>query len=351
VPNREPGTLKVGLQGGVSQVLVAADPLFAQHDPGRGHPERPARLDAVLAGLADAGAAEAGTPLAPRAASHEELERVHPARYLDNLERFCRDGGGAIDLDTAASAASWDAAVHAAGAGLAAIEAIDRGDDDNAFLAVRPPGHHAVPARAMGFCLINNIAVTAAALRARGERVLIVDWDAHHGNGTQDAFYDEPDVFYVSMHEWPLYPGTGWLDETGVGAGVGANLNVPFPAGATGNLYLDVLDNVVAPIVEQFTPSWVLVSAGFDAHRDDPLTGLGLSAGDYVDITGRVSEYAPRSIYFLEGGYDLDALRTSVAATASTLLGEPRRPEPATAGGPGHPVVRAVRDYWETRIA
>jgi acetoin utilization deacetylase AcuC-like enzyme len=331
-------------------LLVAADPLFAQHDPGRGHPERPARLDAVLAGLADAGAADGGKALPPRAASREELERVHPARYLDNLERFCRDGGGAIDLDTAASAKSWDAAVHAAGAGLAAIEAIDRGDDDSAFLAVRPPGHHAVPAHAMGFCLINNIAVTAAALRARGERVLIVDWDAHHGNGTQDAFYEVREVFYISMHEWPLYPGTGWLDETGIGDGKGANLNVPFPAGATGNLYLDVLDTVVAPIVDQLCPSWVLVSAGFDAHRDDPLTGLGLSAGDYVDITGRVLEYAPRSIYFLEGGYDLEALRTSVAATASTLLGEPRRSEPATTGGPGHPIVRAVRDHWEARI-
>jgi acetoin utilization deacetylase AcuC-like enzyme len=332
-------------------LLVAADPLFAEHDPGRGHPERPSRLDAVLAGLADVGLPDGGGSLPRRAATRDELELVHPARYLDSLERFCAEGGGAIDADTGASRESWNAAVHAAGAGLAAIEAIEAGEATAAFLAVRPPGHHAVPAGAMGFCLMNNIAIAAASLKARGERVVIVDWDAHHGNGTQDAFYADPDVLYVSMHEWPLYPGTGWLDETGSGAGTGTTLNVPFPAGTTGDLYLEALDTVVAPIVEVFRPGWVLVSAGYDAHRDDPLTGLGLSAGDYVDITARVCAYAPRSVLFLEGGYDLEALRRSVAATASTLLGEAVRPEPATSGGPGHPIVRAVRDHWHAQTA
>jgi acetoin utilization deacetylase AcuC-like enzyme len=332
-------------------LLVAADPLYAEHDPGRGHPERPARVHAVLEGLADVGLPDGGRPLARRAATRVELERVHPARYLDELERFCARGGGPIDADTAASAESWDVAVHAAGAGLAAVEGIDAGDADTAFLAVRPPGHHAVPTGAMGFCLLNNIAITAAALRARGERVLIVDWDAHHGNGTQDTFYADPDVFYVSLHEWPLYPGTGWLDEIGTGAGAGANLNVPFPAGTTGDVYLDALDTLVAPVVDEFRPTWVLVSAGYDAHRADPITGLGLSAGDFADITARVRAYAPKAVLFLEGGYDLDALRASVAATASTLLGEARRPEPATSGGPGHPVVRAVRDHWHAQTA
>jgi acetoin utilization deacetylase AcuC-like enzyme len=330
-------------------LLVAADPLFAEHDPGRGHPERPSRLDAVLAGLADVGLPDGASALPRRAATRDELQRVHPAEYLDALERFCAEGGGSIDADTAASRESWDAARHAAGAGLAAVEAIDEGRATSAFLAVRPPGHHAVPRRAMGFCLVNNIAVSAAALRARGERVVVVDWDAHHGNGTQDTFYADPDVLYVSFHEWPLYPGSGWFDETGTGEGVGATLNVPFPAGATGDLYLEALDTVVAPVVERFAPTWVLVSAGYDAHRADPLTGLGLSAGDFVDLTARVCEYAPRRVLFLEGGYDLDALRTSVAATASTLLGDAVRPEPATSGGPGHPVVRAVRDLWHAR--
>jgi acetoin utilization deacetylase AcuC-like enzyme len=332
-------------------LLVAADPLFAEHDPGRGHPERPARLDAVLAGLADVGLPEGGGELPLRAATRTELERVHPATYLDALEEFCAQGGGSIDADTAASRESWDAAIHAAGAGLAAIEAIDAGEASTAFLAVRPPGHHAVPAHAMGFCLLNNIAISAAALQARGERVAIIDWDAHHGNGPQDTFYADPGVLYVSMHEWPLYPGSGWLDETGTGAGTGANLNVPFPAGTTGDLYLEALDTIVAPVVEQFRPTWVLVSAGYDAHRDDPLTGLGLSAGDYADITARTTAYAPRTVLFLEGGYDLDALRRSVAATASTLMGEAVRPEPATSGGPGHPVLRAVRDHWHAQSA
>ena len=197
----------------------------------------------------------------------------------------------------------------------------------------------------MGFCLLNNVAVTAAALRDRGERVLIVDWDAHHGNGTQDAFFADGAVMYVSMHEWPLYPGTGRLDDVGVGAGAGHTVNFPFPAGATGDVYLDAIDSVVAPLADRFDPTWVLVSAGYDAHHADPLTDLGLSSGDYADLTARVRGLGPdrHLVVFLEGGYDLDALRTSVAATVSTLLGGTLRPEQATADGPGRPVVAAAR--------
>jgi acetoin utilization deacetylase AcuC-like enzyme len=329
-------------------LLVADDPVYARHDPGRGHPERPARLAAVAEGLRAVGL-DRGASLAPRAASRADLERVHPARYLDRLELLCEQGGGMLDPDTVVSKASWEAATTAAGAGLAAVEALDAGRAHAAFLAIRPPGHHAVPAAAMGFCLINNVAVAAAALRARGERVLIVDWDAHHGNGTQDIFWEDPQVLYVSLHEWPLYPGTGALAEIGGGAGIGATLNVPLPAGATGDVYLAALDDVIAPVVEAFDPTWVLVSAGYDAHRDDPITGLGLSAGDFADLTARVAALAPRPgrlILFLEGGYDLAGLRDSVIATASTLLGEPRRPEPPTSGGAGHPAVTAARDHW-----
>jgi acetoin utilization deacetylase AcuC-like enzyme len=198
----------------------------------------------------------------------------------------------------------------------------------------------------MGFCLLNNVAVTAAALRDRGERVLIVDWDAHHGNGTQDAFWADPQVLYVSMHEWPLYPGTGRLDERGAGEGLGTTVNIPLPAGATGDVFLAAIDTVVAPVAEKFGPTWVLISAGYDAHRADPLTGLGLSAGDYGVLTERVLELAPpgRTVAFLEGGYDLDALRDSVAQTAFRLVGAVRRSEPPTRGGPGLAVVDGARD-------
>lgn len=331
-------------------LLVATDPRFAEHDPGRRHPERPQRVQAVLAGLDDAGADIAVRHLEPRAATRAELERVHTAAYLDEIERVCAAGGGALDPDTSASPRSWDAAIHAAGAGLEAVAALERGEGDAAFCAVRPPGHHALQSRAMGFCLVNNVAVTAAYLRDRGDSVLVIDWDAHHGNGTQAMFDDDAGVFYVSMHEWPLYPGTGRIDEIGSGPGAGATLNFPFPAGTTGDAYLDAIDNVVEPIAEQIRPDWVLISAGFDAHRDDPLTDLGLAAGDYADLAARVVSLAParRVIAFLEGGYDLDALQASVAATASALVGGNLRPESATAGGPGRAVVSAVRELRES---
>jgi acetoin utilization deacetylase AcuC-like enzyme len=330
-------------------VLVATDVRFARHDPGAGHPERSERLTAVLRGLDDAGIDRDCDGLTPRAATRNEMERVHPAEYLDHLERLCAAGGGRLDADTAASSASWEAATHAAGAGLAAIDALDGGDADAAFLAVRPPGHHAVPAHAMGFCLVNNIAVSAASLVAKGERVVIVDWDAHHGNGTQDIFWDEPNVLYVSLHQWPLYPGTGAMDQTGGQHAPRTTLNIPLPAGATGDVYLAALDDVVAPVVDAFGAGWVLVSAGFDAHRDDPLTDLGLSAGDFVDLTARVLDFAPRTgrcVMFLEGGYDLGALRDSVAATVTTMLGAPSRPAPPTSGGRGGNVVDRVRSIW-----
>jgi acetoin utilization deacetylase AcuC-like enzyme len=202
----------------------------------------------------------------------------------------------------------------------------------------------------MGFCLVNNVAVTAAALAASGERVCVVDYDAHHGNGTQEVFYADPRVLYVSLHEWPLYPGTGRLDETGAGAGAATTCNLPLPAGSTGDVYLRALDDVVGPLVERFAPGWVLVSAGFDAHRADPLTGLGLSAGDYGALAARMAELAPgpgRLIAFLEGGYDLDALRASVAATLPGMVGEPARAvESPTAGGPGTDVVDAAARLW-----
>jgi acetoin utilization deacetylase AcuC-like enzyme len=331
---------------GAGQVLLETHEAFLEHLPGGGHPERPARLEAVLAGIGAAGVDDALTLVAPRPATRVELERVHKPAYLDAVERFCAAGGGWLDPDTAASPGTWRAAVLAAGAGPDAIERLDRGEADAAFIAVRPPGHHALGGRAMGFCLINNVAVTAAALTARDERVLIIDWDAHHGNGTQDIFYQDPRVLYISMHQYPFYPGTGRLEETGAGEGVGYTINFPFPAGTTGDVFQAAVDQVVIPAAESFAPTWVIASAGFDAHRDDPLTDLGLAAGDYADITDRVMALvAPgHRMAVLEGGYDLRALANSAGACVASVAGAVNRPEPATSGGPGAAVVARVAE-------
>jgi acetoin utilization deacetylase AcuC-like enzyme len=196
----------------------------------------------------------------------------------------------------------------------------------------------------MGFCLFNNVAVAAAALADRGERVLIVDYDAHHGNGTQDIFWTDDRVAYVSFHQYPLYPGTGALQEVGGGQGRGTTINFPLPAGSTGDAYRAGLDEVIAPFAASFAPTWLLISAGFDAHRADPITDLGLSAGDYADLTAALLPLAPpgRRLVFLEGGYDLEALASSSAACVAALLGQRRALEPPTSGGPGRDTIAAA---------
>jgi acetoin utilization deacetylase AcuC-like enzyme len=200
----------------------------------------------------------------------------------------------------------------------------------------------------MGFCLLNNVAVTAAELTARGARVAIVDYDAHHGNGTQEIFYDDPNVLYVSLHEYPLYPGTGALSETGRHEGCWSTMNLPMPEGTTGDVYLRALDTVITPVIERFNPDWLVLSAGFDAHCRDPLTGLGLTSGDFALLTRRLAALVPpgRVVAFLEGGYDLQALADSTAAALGALAGVELMPEAPSAGGPGTPVVDAVRRLW-----
>ena len=233
----------------------------------------------------------------------------------------------------------------AAGAGLGAVDRLDAGAADVAFVAVRPPGHHATPTRPMGFCLVNNVAVTAASLAARGARVAVVDVDAHHGNGTQDAFYADPRVLFVSFHEWPLYPGTGALDDVGRGDGLGTTINVPLPAGATGDVYRTAIDEIVGPLVAAHGADWLLVSAGFDAHVRDPLTGLALTSADYAAIMASLVSLVPagRTVAFLEGGYDLPALEACVGATLARLAERRVVLEDESAHGPGHPVIQAVR--------
>ncbi|MCU1359272.1 MAG: putative deacetylase [Ilumatobacteraceae bacterium] len=336
-------------------VLFSTHAAYLEHLAGPRHPERPERLQAVLSGVQRHADIDALVPLEPIEASRADLERVHPAAYLDRIQQICADGGGRLDPDTYASAGTWRAATLAAGAGLTAVDALRRGEGDAAFCAVRPPGHHANSTESMGFCLISNVAVVASSLAAQGERVLIIDYDAHHGNGTQDVFYDDPRVLFVSLHQWPLYPGTGRHTDVGSGAGEGFTVNVPVPAGATGDVYLKALDDIVAPRVQAFDPTWLIVSAGFDAHRFDPITELGLTSGDYITITKRVMQWAPpgRRLVMLEGGYDLDALAWSSAGVVGVLAGNDPQPvdfsEADTDGGPGMAQVDAISRFWHER--
>lgn len=329
--------------GSVSLIFFS-HPQFARHETGSWHPENPARLKAVGEAVELSGVKDGIEVREPRAATKQELEVVHPAGFVDALERFCLGGGGSIDSDTIVVPASWDAALLAAGAGLEAIERLKNGEADAAFCAVRPPGHHAMPDRAMGFCLLSNAAITAATLANMGERVLLVDYDAHHGNGTQAAFESDPRVLYVSFHEYPLYPGTGGLFEIGSGEGRGASINFPLPSGVTGDVLRTGIEMILVPKVAEFKPTWLVLSAGFDAHRVDPLTSMGLSAGDFSDLTRDVLRFVPkgRVIAFLEGGYDLEALRDSTAAALAGLLDVQLYVEKPTTGGPGREVVDDV---------
>lgn len=303
-------------------------------------------MPAALAGVDAAGLGDAAAAVEPRAATEAELARVHRQSYLDAVRAFCRAGGGAIDPDTVAGPGSWDTAVEAAGGALSAIEALRGGTGRAALVAMRPPGHHATADQAMGFCLLNNVAVAAASLTASGDRVLIVDWDVHHGNGTQSIFWDDPEVLYVSTHQAPLFPGTGRAGETGGPGARGGTVNIPLPPGATGDVLLAAFDQVVAPLADRFSPDWVLVSAGYDGHRRDPLADFRLTAGDFADLAARTGALAPRpgrTVLVLEGGYDIEAITLSVGASVSALLGHSYRPEASSNGGPGIDAVAKAR--------
>jgi len=302
-------------------VLLVTHESALAHPTPAGHPERADRIPAAVAGVVASGTAVVRREAPP--ASLGELARIHRQDYIADIEAFCGAGRGALDPDTYAGPESWEAALRAAGAGYAAVDGLRSGDAATAFVAMRPPGHHAEAGRAMGFCLFNNIAVTAARLVAEGERVAIVDWDVHHGNGTQRSFFTESRVLYVSLHESPFYPGTGHVHEVGTGEGRGTVVNVPVPAGTGGATYGDAFRRLVVPIASQFAPTWVLVSAGYDAHRADPLAGVRLEAGDFAGMADSLAAVVParRVVFFLEGGYDLGAITESVAATIRGALG------------------------------
>ena len=325
-------------------LLVVTNQGFDHHETGP-HPESPPRTAAALHGIEAAEVEDAARIVASRQATVSELTTVHTAEYVASLEAFCARGPGKLDADTPVGVGSFGTALHSAGAGILAIEALDRGEAKAAFIITRPPGHHARPNAGMGFCLFNNVAVAAAHLANRGERVFILDWDVHHGNGTQEAFWDDDRILFASFHQYPYYPGTGAVEETGGPNALGKTINVPLPAGATGDVYLQAFDTLLAPAVEDFDPTWVLVSAGFDAHRDDPLADVMLTSGDFEALTRRVQSLVAddgRTMLFLEGGYDLAALSHSVAATASALCDGSYASEAASNAGPGRSAVTAA---------
>lgn len=311
-------------------MLYFGHPACLEHDPREGlygHPENPERLRAIEAALGERDWLGWERREAP-AAAEGELELVHPAEHVEAIRELCRAGGGAIDADTYAGPASYEAALRSAGGACEMTRALLRGDASVGFSAGRPPGHHAEPTRAMGFCLFDNVAVAAAlAIAELGvERVFILDWDVHHGNGTAEIFRRRADVLFAGIHQGGIFPGTGAREDTGSGPGEGYTINLPVPAGSGEDVWVPLLEDVILPAAEEFGPQLVLVSAGFDAHRDDPLAGCLLEASSFARMAARTREAAERwgapLGAVLEGGYNLAALAESVVATLAALGGE-----------------------------
>lgn len=320
-----------------------------EHDTGA-HPENAERIRAIERALEAAGWAGFTRRQAP-AASVEALTAVHPQSYVDSI-RTASERGGVLDPDTVVSPGSWAAALHAAGGAVQAVDSLLDGDASVAFCGLRPPGHHAEATRAMGFCLFNNVAVAARhALAAHSiDRVMVIDWDAHHGNGTEAIFWSDPAVLYMSIHQSPLYPGTGALADSGAGAGTGYTVNVPVPPHTGEATYLSVIEHMALPLAIQYEPELLLVSAGYDSHRDDPLTSGGLDDESFGALGAWARKIADRVgaplAFMLEGGYDLRALGASVVATLRGSRGELEAP---SAGAPDDLTERAVghcRRWW-----
>lgn len=309
-------------------VGIVYDPIYLEHETGT-HVENKARLMETIDLLRQSGVLAKLVEIPARAATADEIGLVHTPQHYAKVENTSKAGDGWLDPDTVVSPRSFEVALTAVGGVLEATDAVLSGKVNSAFALVRPPGHHATPTRAMGFCLFNNIAIAAKrAVEEKGlERVLIVDFDVHHGNGTQDAFYDDPRVLYFSTHEYPFYPGTGFYDETGTGKGKGFTVNVPLPAGGGDAEYLRAFEEILVPVARRYSPELVLVSAGYDAHWLDQLAMMNVSINGYGRmiemLKGIAAELAKgRLVLCLEGGYHLRALPESVKATFEVLLGK-----------------------------
>lgn len=302
-------------------------PDYLKHLTGKDHPENPHRLKAILAGLEKSGLLEKLAKIEAAHSALEWVEKVHEKAYIDYVKKACLGGPTLLDADTAVSPESFNIALKAVSGILAACDAVMKRKVENAFCAVRPPGHHAEKDKAMGFCLFNNVAVAARYLQDfyKLKKILIVDWDVHHGNGTQQIFYEDPSVYYFSVHQFPFYPGSGSEEEEGEGEGKGFTLNIPMAAGSGDTEYIELFENLFYPEAKRFKPDFILISAGFDGHKDDPLAQINLTEKGYQKMTEVVMRLAEeccqgRIVSCLEGGYNLNSLTSSVKAHIETLL-------------------------------
>jgi acetoin utilization deacetylase AcuC-like enzyme len=337
------------------RTVAVADPRYLEHFAGRGHPEAPARVE-LLSELATELRRPALAMVAPRAATEAEIELCHSAEYLRLVRSSAAYSRYDFDPDTHSSPATYATALLAAGGVLTATEAVMQGAAENAFALIRPPGHHALPQRAMGFCFFNNVAVAAAYLTTVVglKRVLIIDWDVHHGNGTQEIFYSSKRVLYISLHQYPFYPGTGAIDDIGAGEGLGYTINLPFAAGCGDCDYLAAFDRIVMPISRHFAPQAVLISAGFDAHARDPLAQMKLTEAAFGAMTRRVKRLAAeccqgRLVLALEGGYNLQALAACGRNVLEELGREADEPLTETTPEQAAPMIELVRATHSAR--